>query len=83
MSDKKVNVGIIGLGFGKEFIPFTKSTPMVERWRLTRREDVLNEIGDQFGIDQDMRFTDYHEMVADDKLDAIHVVSPVMTIIQW
>lgn len=79
MSDKKVNVGIIGLGFGKEFIPIYQRHPNGGKVAIcTRRPDVLKEIGDQFGIDKDMRFTDYHEMVADDRLDAIHVVTPVM-----
>ncbi|MDK2980611.1 MAG: hypothetical protein PWQ55_958 [Chloroflexota bacterium] len=79
MVAKKVNVGIIGLGFGKEFIPIYQQHPYGGDVAIcTRREDVLQEIGDQFGIPQDLRFSDYQEMIADERLDAIHVVTPVM-----
>jgi predicted dehydrogenase len=79
MVANKVNVGIIGLGFGKEFIPIYQQHPYGGEVAIcTRREDVLREIGDQFGIPQDLRFSDYHEMIADKRLDAIHVVTPVM-----
>lgn len=79
MVANKVNVGIIGLGFGKEFIPIYQQHPYGGEVAIcTRREDVLREIGDQFGIPQDLRFSDYHEMIADERLDAIHVVTPVM-----
>jgi predicted dehydrogenase len=79
MSDKKVNVGIIGLGFGKEFIPIYQRHPNGGKVAIcTRRQAVWDKIGKQFGIEDDFRFTDYHELVADTRLDAIHVVTPVM-----
>jgi len=52
MSDKKVNIGIIGLGFGKEFIPIYQQHPNGGKIAIcTRREDHLKEVGDQFNID--------------------------------
>jgi predicted dehydrogenase len=79
MDAKKVNVGIIGLGFGKEFIPIYRSHPNGGVVAICdRNEDLLNKTGDQFAIDPSLRYTDYHEMIRNDALDAIHVVTPVM-----
>lgn len=79
MEKKKINVGIIGLGFGKEFIPIYQSHPNGGKVAICgRNKDNLNKIGDQFGIDQSLRYTDYHQMIKNPELDAIHVVTPVM-----
>lgn len=78
MKSQKVNIGIIGLGFGKEFIPIYQSHPYGGAIAIcTRRREQLDQIGDQFGIDPSLRYTDYHDMIANDGLDAIHVVTPV------
>ncbi len=79
MKDNKINVGIIGLGFGKEFIPIYQKHPYAGKIAIcTRTQTALDEIGDQFGIAPGLRYTDYHDMIANDSLDAIHVVTPVM-----
>lgn len=79
MPDRKVNIGIIGLGFGKEFIPIYQQHPYGGEVAIcTRREHVLRQVGDQFSIPEDLQFTDFHKMIADNRLDAIHVVTPVM-----
>ena len=50
MASKQVNVAIIGLGFGAEFIPIYQRHPNAELWAICQRsEGHLNEIGDQFG----------------------------------
>lgn len=78
MKSQKVNIGIIGLGFGKEFIPIYQSHPYGGEIAIcTRRREQLDQIGDQFGIDPSLRYTDYHDMIVNDGLDAIHVVTPV------
>lgn len=79
MEDNKINIGIIGLGFGKEFIPIYQKHPYAGKIAIcTRRQEALDKIGDQFGIEPGLRYTDYHDMIANDSLDAIHVVTPVM-----
>jgi predicted dehydrogenase len=46
MSNRKINVAIVGLGFGKEFIPIYQLHPDVGNVAICmRRRDVLNEIG--------------------------------------
>lgn len=79
MGFKKVNVGIIGLGFGKEFIPIYKQHPNGGKIAIcTRTKSELDRIGDLNEIDPAWRYTDYREMIQNEELDAIHVVTPVM-----
>ncbi|NCB62731.1 MAG: Gfo/Idh/MocA family oxidoreductase [Clostridia bacterium] len=75
---KKINIGIIGLGFGKEFIPIYQRHPNVEQVAIcTRNPDTLRRVGEAFGIPEELRFTVADDMIACSKLDAIHVVTPV------
>jgi len=77
--DKKVNVGIVGLGFGKEFIHIYQQYSKVGKVAIcSRNRKKLDEIGDKFNIDPDLRFTDYNELLKRDDIDAIHIVTPIM-----
>ncbi|MHC4435339.1 MAG: Gfo/Idh/MocA family protein [Planctomycetota bacterium] len=72
----KVNVAVVGLGFGAEFIPIYQRHPDAECYAICQRnQEHLNEIGDQFGIER--RFTKFEDLLSIDELDAIHVVSPI------
>lgn len=74
---EKVRVGVIGLGFGKEFVPIYQAYPYSEVIALSRRnEKELNEAADEFGVKY--RYTDWHDMLSNDEIDAIHVVSPIL-----
>lgn len=78
-TDKKVNVAIVGLGFGKEFIHIYQQYSKVGKVAIcSRNRKTLDEIGDKFNIDQDLRFTDYNELLKRDDIDAIHIVTPIM-----
>jgi predicted dehydrogenase len=75
MSNGNVRVGIVGLGFGAEFIPLYQKHPDAECEAICQRnEENLNKVGDQFGVEK--RYTKYEEMLADPDIDAIHVVTP-------
>ena len=75
-SDSKVNVAIIGLGFGAEFIPIYKKHPNANMYGICRRnEDELKKIGEAFGIEN--RFTDYQEVLNDPAVDFVHINSPI------
>ena len=68
-SESKVNVAIIGLGFGAEFIPIYKKHPNANMYGICRRnEDELKKIGEAFGIEN--RFTDYQEVLNDPEGDS-------------
>lgn len=76
MSQKKINIAIIGLGFGAEFIPIYQKHPLANMYAICQRSaDKLNEIGDAFGIEK--RYTDYAELLKDPLIDAVHINTPI------
>lgn len=75
---KKVNIGIVGLAFGKEFLAIYKEHPLVDKIAIcTRNPATLKAVGEEFGIPESYRFTDYDDMIALKELDAIHIVTPI------
>ena len=76
MSSKQVNVAMIGLGFGAEFIPIYQAHPNANVYAICQRnKEHLNTIGDRFKIEK--RFTDYSEVLKDPKVDFVHINSPI------
>tara|TARA_B100000945_G_scaffold318705_1_gene324166 strand:- start:96 stop:1250 length:1155 start_codon:yes stop_codon:yes gene_type:complete len=73
---KPVNVAMIGLGFGAEFIPIYQALPNVGQITICRRDEAaMNEVGDQFGIEK--RYTNYDDVLADPDIDFVHINSPI------
>src|SRR4051794_25503427 len=73
---KKVNVAIIGLGFGAEFIPIYQRHPSANMYAICQRTaKKLNEIGDAFGVGK--RYTKYEDVLADKDVDFVHINSPI------
>jgi len=76
MSERKVRVAIVGLGFGAEFIPIYKAHPDAEIVAICRRnKKELDACGDRFGIKK--RFTTYEDLLKDPEIDAVHINSPI------
>jgi len=76
MNNKKINVAIIGLGFGAEFIPIYQKHPNANLIAICQRnEKKLHEVGDAFGIEK--RFTSYDELLLDKSIDAVHINTPI------
>lgn len=76
MINKKINVAVIGLGFGAEFIPIYKKHPNANIVAICQRnESRLNEIGDAFAIEK--RYTAYDELLQDADIDAVHINTPI------
>lgn len=76
MSEKKLRVGMAGLGFGAEMIPIHQAHPNVEVTAICQRnEERLNTVGDQFGIET--RYTSYEELIADPNVDFVHINTPI------
>jgi predicted dehydrogenase len=72
----KINVAIIGLGFGAEFIPIYQRHPNANMYAICQRnEEKLNQIGDEFKIEK--RYTDYDELLKDPNIDAVHINTPI------
>jgi len=71
-----VNVAMIGLGFGAEFIPIYKNHESANVYAVCRRnENELNRAADQFEIER--RYTNYDDVLADPAVDFVHINSPI------
>lgn len=76
MSEKKINIAIVGLGFGAEFIPIYQKYPNANMYAICQRtKSKVDEIGDAFGIEK--RYTDYDELLKDPDIDAVHINTPI------
>ncbi len=71
---KKVRVAVVGLGFGAEFVPIYQQYHKTECAAVCRRdEEKLNAFADEFGIEK--RYKDYHTLLQDPEIDAVHINS--------
>lgn len=78
MSQKKFTVVIVGMGFGKEFIPIYQSHPNIKEVGIcTRNQKTLDELATKFNLNRDLCFTNFEDVPKRDDVDAIHVVTPV------
>src|SRR6266508_4611625 len=76
MSNRKINVAIVGLGFGAEFIPIYQRHPQAHLHAICQRKrHKLDASGDGFGIAG--RYTDFKDVLQDPKVDAVHINSPI------
>jgi predicted dehydrogenase len=72
----QVNVAIIGLGFGAEFIPIYQQHPHANMYAICQRSlDNLNQLGDAFGVET--RYPDFAQVLADPNVDFVHINSPI------
>ncbi|MCU7550087.1 Gfo/Idh/MocA family oxidoreductase [Chitinophagaceae bacterium LB-8] len=76
MSYRKINVAIVGLGFGAEFIPIYQRHSNANMYAICQRNvEKLNEVGDAFGVEK--RYTDFDELLKDPAIDAVHINTPI------
>jgi predicted dehydrogenase len=76
MMNRKLNVAIVGLAFGKEFIPIYQQHPATTLYAICQRtRSKLDEVGSLYGVEK--RFTSFEELIADPELDAVHINSPI------
>src|ERR1051326_3989994 len=76
MSKRKINVAIVGLGFGAEFIPIYQRHPQANMYAICQRtRKKLDAIGDAFGVEK--RYDDFGELLKDPNVDAVHINSPI------
>jgi len=76
MSSKQINIAIVGLGFGAEFIPIYQKYPGVNLMAICQRtQSKVDAIGDAFNIEK--RYTDYDLLLQDPDIDAVHINTPI------
>jgi predicted dehydrogenase len=76
MTPKKINVAIVGLGFGAEFIPIYQRHPSANLYALCQRtKPKLDALADAFGVQK--RYTDFKALIRDPNVDAVHINTPI------
>lgn len=76
MSERKINIAVVGLGFGAEFIPIWQKHPHTTCAAICQRNEAnLNKVGDEWGVAK--RYTRYEDLLADPEIDAVHINSPI------
>ena len=76
MTEGSIDVAVVGLGFGEEFLPIYRAHPLVGRVAIVDPSPSrLAEVGDLHDIPD--RFSDLAEVLATDRWDAVHILAPV------
>lgn len=76
MAQRKINVAIVGLGFGAEFIPIYQRHPHASMYAICQRTRAkLDAIGDAFDVEK--RYDDFNALIRDPNVDAVHINSPI------
>ena len=76
MGERKINIAIVGLGFGSEFIPIYQRHPKANMYAICQRtKKKLDAIGDAFGVEK--RYSDFKQLLKDPNIDAVHINSPI------
>lgn len=78
MSRKQINVAIVGLGFGAEFIPIYQRHPNANMYAVCQRNpEKLKQIADAFKIEKS--YTSYEDLLKDPNVDAVHINTPIQS----
>ncbi len=73
---RKLNIAIVGLGFGSEFIPIYQRHPNVQMYAICQRsKEKLDAVGDAFGVER--RYSSFEDLLKDPLVDAVHINSPI------
>jgi predicted dehydrogenase len=76
----KLNVAIIGMNFGKEFVkPYQHHPDIGDVAICQRNPGDLKKSGEELGIPEALRFTDYDDVIANPDIDAVHIITPPAT----
>ena len=76
MTGGRVNVAIVGLGFGTQFVPIYKRHPNANMYAICRRSRAaLDAVGDAFGVER--RYERFEDVLADPAVDFVHINTPL------
>lgn len=73
---RTIGVAVVGLGFGEEFLRIYQKHPNVGWIAIVDSDPArLAAVGDRYGIAD--RYTDLDAVLSDDRVDAVHLLTPV------
>ena len=71
MSQKQITVVIVGMGFGKEFIPIYQSHPNIKAVGIcTRSKETRDELTAKFNLDPNLVFEHFEDVPKREDVDA-------------
>ena len=77
---KKLNVAVIGMNFGKEFVKLYQHHPDIGDVAICQRcPESLAKNGEELGIPEALRFTGFDEVAGCADIDAVHIITPPAT----
>lgn len=75
-----LNVAVIGMNFGKEFVKLYQHHPDVADVSICQRDPAsLAKNGDELGVPEALRYTDFDDVIANPDIDAVHIITPIAT----
>lgn len=76
MNKKQINIAIVGLGFGAEFIPIYQKHPNANMYAICQRNpEKLKQIADALKIEKS--YTEFEDLLKDPNVDAVHINTPI------
>ncbi|MDR3364145.1 MAG: Gfo/Idh/MocA family oxidoreductase [Clostridiales Family XIII bacterium] len=76
----KLNVAVIGMNFGKEFVKLYQRHPDVGSVAICQRDAAsLAANGEELGVPPELRFSGFDDVLASREIDAVHIVTPIST----
>ena len=76
MHQNKINVAVVGLGFGAEFVPIYQAHPDVDEVAVCdANPERLAFAAERFGVAR--RFSDVDELIRSGEFDAVHLISGI------
>jgi predicted dehydrogenase len=76
MKTRKINIAIVGLGFGAEFIPIYQAHPNANLVAVCQRNrETLVAVADHFNVPK--RYQDFDALLDDPDIHAVHINTPI------
>ena len=77
---KKLNVALVGLSFGLEFVAIYCKHPDIDKvYVVDKNEKLLNIAKERYSIPDERCFTDLQDVLDISEIDAVHLVTPPAT----